>query len=469
VNDLNRVLDEQCKIATYEGPDTDGARRGSEDWLMEEALIRTSYRDFLCRKKKQHLSTGFTVPDLGSFLYPFQRHIVDWALRKGRACIFADCGLGKTPMQLEWGAQVSRRTEKPILILAPLAVSLQTQRQGVQFGIPVTVCRSMADITSGVNITNYEMLHHFDATAFSGIVLDESSILKSYSGKVRNQIIEAFAHTPCRLACTATPSPNDFMELGNHSEFVGAMSRPSMLATFFNHDGGETSKWRLKGHAVKPFWDWVASWAVMLRRPSDLGYSDQGFELPELRRHYHTVTSFAQEGMLFPVEAESLQERRESRIATVAKRIDLARDFATDGAQWLMWGDLNIETRSAAGAIPDAVEICGADTIGRKESVMLGFADRNVRVLVTKPKIAGFGMNWQNCNRMVFLGLSDSYESQYQAERRCWRYGQTQDVDVHYLISDRDGAVIRNIDRKRLQAEEMAEEMIEGMEGHHDG
>lgn len=423
-----------------------------------------TYAEFLAKKNKAHRSCGFEPDHLNGNLYPFQKHIVSWALRLGRAAIFADCGLGKTLMQLAWAKAVADRTGGMVLTLAPLAVTRQTQREGHRFGIPVTVCRSQADCNLGVNITNYEMLHHFDPRLFQGIVLDESSILKSFTGKIRNQVIESFAQTPYRLACTATPSPNDHMELGNHSEFLGVTTRTGMLATYFNHDGGETSKWRLKGHAEKPFWRWMASWAVMVNKPSDIGFDDGGFNLPEIRRHFHEIRTDAQDGVLFPVEAASLSERRDSRRVSINDRVNrLAEMVNGDADQWLIWGDLNAETDAAEDAIPSAVQVQGSDTQEHKESSMLGFADGVVKDLITKPKIGGFGMNWQNCHKMAFLGLSDSWESMYQSERRCWRYGQQHIVDSHIFVTDRDGAVIRNITRKQGQAQEMGQQMKEAM------
>lgn len=430
------------------------------------ASAEMNYGKFLERKRRRHRPSGFNTGSLSRYLYPFQRHIVEWALHLGRAAIFADCGLGKTLMQLDWARAVNEHTGRPVLILAPLAVSKQTEREGVHFDIPASVVRD--GTVKPISITNYEMLHHFSATDYSGVVLDESSILKSYSGKMRNQIIDTFANTPFKLACTATPSPNDYMELGNHAEFLGVMTRTAMLATFFNHDGGETSKWKLKGHAVGPFWEWMASWSVMLRKPSDLGYSDAGYDLPTLRRHIHTIETEAQTGYLFPVEAFDLSERRESRKVSIEDRVSRCAAMVNPSKdQWIIWGDLNAETEAAADSIIGAVEVAGSHPDKHKEDSMLAFSDGGIRVLVSKPKIAGWGMNWQNCHNIVFLGLSDSFESMYQAERRCWRFGQRHDVDVHIYVSDRDAGVIRNIERKRLQAEEMAEQMMEAMKQHH--
>jgi hypothetical protein len=363
-------------------------------------------------------------------------------------------------MQLEWARQVSNYTGRPVLILAPLAVSKQTQREGVKFGIDVTVCRDGAQIRPGINITNYEMLQHFDCSGFGGVVLDESSILKSYSGKIRNEIIDAFAYTPYKLACTATPAPNDYMELGNHSEFLNVMSRTEMLSMFFVHDGSDTSQWRLKGHAEDKYWEWVASWACVLKKPSDLGYADEGFNLPELRIHEHIIESEAAPFALIPMLAETLTERREARRASLDDRVSRAAELANSGGQWLVWCDYNKESESLARAITGAYEITGSDEPEYKEHGMMGFAAERIRVLVTKPSIAGFGMNWQNCHQMIFCGLSDSYEQFYQAVRRCWRFGQTQPVDVHVIISEAEQKVLQNVKRKESDADNMAANMV---------
>ena len=368
--------------------------------------------------------------------------------------------MGKTPMQLAWAAQVPGK----VLILAPLAVSQQTVREGRKFGIDLTYARSTSE--ARITITNYEMLDHFDPADYAGIVLDESSILKAYDGKFRSQIIESFKSTPFRLACTATPSPNDHMELGNHAEFLGVLNRTEMLSTFFVHDGGDTSKWRIKGHAESDFWRWVTSWAVMIRKPSDLGYEDGGFILPELVMHPHIVQAeHTPDGILFALEATTLQERQQARKLTTPERVaKVAEIVATKPDEpWLIWCNLNTESESAASAIPGAVEITGSDSMEQKESRMLGFSEGKHRVIVTKPSIAGFGMNWQHCPNVVFLGLSDSYEQFYQAIRRCWRFGQEKPVHCHIVTSDLEGAVVSNIQRKETDAARMAEGMVAHM------
>ena len=422
-----------------------------------------NYQEFLENKAVVDMPTGIEVlPELNPMLYDFQKDIVGWALKRGRASVFADCGLGKTPMQLEWAAKVPGN----VLILAPLAVSLQTVAEGRKFNIEVNYCRDQIQVKPGITITNYEMLEHFDSTYFTGIVLDESSILKSFTGKIRNQIIETFQRTPFRLACTATPAPNDYMELGNHAEFMGVMSRTEMLAMFFVHDGGETSKWRLKGHAENEFWKWLCSWAVMIRKPSDLGYSDDAFILPPMDMHQHTVkVDQAPDGFLFPVEALTLQERQHERKVTTDLRVEECAALVAQkpDEQWLVWCNLNDESAKLKQIIPGAVEVKGSDSIEHKERSMLGFAAGEVKILISKASICGFGMNFQSCHNMAFVGLSDSYEQFYQAMRRCWRFGQKNTVNVHVITAETEGAVVRNIQRKEDDAMKMADNMLEHM------
>jgi len=422
----------------------------------------SSYEEFLKSKRITIEDAGISVnpKTLNKNLFPFQRDIVKWALRKGRAAIFCDCGLGKTIMQLEFAAKIPGK----VLILAPLAVAQQTVREGQKFGIPATYGRQPID--EKITITNYEMLEHFNPADYNGIVLDESSILKSFDGQCRNQIIEAFRVTPFRLACTATPAPNDYMELGNHSEFLGALTRTEMLSTFFVHDGGETSKWRVKRHARSEFWRWVCTWAVMMRKPSDLGYDDDGFILPPLHIHDLSVEQTkADDGRLFAMPAATLQERRQARSGSVEDRaVEVARIVATKPNEpWLIWCNLNLESTAAFRAIEGAVEIYGAHDREQKEARMLSFANSEIRVLVSKPSICGHGMNWQHCPNVVFLGLSDSYEQFYQAVRRCWRFGQKNEVNCYIVTSSNEGAVTANIKRKEADALAMAEEMVQNM------
>ena len=426
----------------------------------------SEYTDFLKAKEIRYDSSGFEPESDNPKLFQWQSDIVRWALMKGRAAIFADCGLGKTPMQLQWASQVSAHEGKPVLICAPLAVAKQTQREGVKFDVPVAVCRKGKDVRQGVNVTNYEMLEHFDADVFAGVVLDESSILKDASSSTRKMLTEKFRNTPYKLCCTATPSPNDFMELGTHSDFLGVMTQPEMLATFFCHDGGNTSKWRLKGHAEQKFFEWVASWACCITNPADLGYDGSDFVLPELRIEEvvtKTKDMSNREGqyILFAETALSLNERREARRNSLTDRVRAAADIAnaTD-EQVLVWCDLNSESEALSEAINGAVEVRGSQSPDYKENAMNGFTDGVNRVLVSKPSIAGWGMNWQQCNTMVFVGLSDSFEAYYQAVRRCWRFGQTRPVTVYIIISEAEGCVKQNIERKQADAQRMTRELV---------
>lgn len=436
-----------------------------------------SYESFLENKRIVSKPAGIEPSRENPALFPFQRDIVRWALRMGRAAIFADCGLGKTAMQLEWAHQISESCDgQAVLIFAPLAVAEQTRAEGEKFGIPVHLCNAGLEIQSGVNVTNYEKLHKFSSnhSDFAGIVLDESSILKAFDGKTRNQLIEFAEFIPFRLACTATPAPNDHMELGNHAEFLSIMDMPEMLATFFVHDGGDTSKWRLKGHAQGQFWKWMASWAVMLRKPSDLGYSDDGFALPPLQMHMHSTPAVQPDDALFAVEAKTLLERRQARRDSLTDRVLQCGHLVNDTpGSWLVWCDLNVESKALTATIPGSVQVTGSDSPDFKREALLDFANGKVRVLVSKPSICGFGMNFQICHNIAFVGLSDSYEAFYQAVRRCWRFGQTQPVDCHVIASETEGAVVKNIERKEKDAARMAEGMVEHMahinQEHHRG
>lgn len=419
------------------------------------------YEDFVQSKILFDHPSGHEPGPPNPMLYPFQRDIVRWAIRRGRAAIFADCGLGKTPMQLDWAMNMPGN----VLILAPLAVSKQTMREGKKFGIEVKYCRDQSQVDSKITITNYEMMEHFDPEYYTGIILDESSILKSYSGKFRNSIIEAFRKTPYKLACTATPAPNDYMELGNHAEFLGAMTRTEMLSMFFCHDGGDTAKWRIKGHAENDFWKWICSWAVMVRMPEDLGYDNDGFVLPEIKFHDITVKGNAKPSdMLFAVEAMTLQERQGARRDSLQERAEAAAKLANKSKEaWLIWCNLNSEGELAERLIPDSCEVRGNQEIEFKEQAMMSFVSGELRVLISKPSIAGFGMNFQHCHNMIFLGLSDSYEQFYQAFRRCWRFGQKHPVNVYIITADTEGCVVSNIKRKEEQAAELAKEMVVNM------
>lgn len=420
-----------------------------------------SYADFIESKSKT--VDAVPIPMRGKLhkrLFPHQRDLVTWAMRRGRAAIFADTGLGKTAMMVEWARHVSAHGR--VIILAPLAVADQTVREAKSMGIDAAYCR--ADDGSRIVVTNYEMLHAFDASAFVGVVLDESSILKSFTGKTRNQIIESFAATKWKLACTATPAPNDFTELGNHSEFLGVKTHVEMLAEYFVHDGGDTSSWRVKGHAEDLFWRWVCSWGAVVKMPSDLGHDDGAYALPPIVRHDHEVKvdqSMARAaGLLFVDAARTLSDQRATRRATIDARVKMAADIAnsTDGPV-VVWCELNDEADACESAITGAVQVAGADSVDIKCARLVGFSSGEHRVMVTKPSVAGHGLNWQHCATMIFVGTSHSYEQTYQAIRRCWRFGQKSVVHVHHIAAETDSLIVDNFRRKEADAARLSSEM----------
>ena len=426
--------------------------------------MSTDYAKFLDNKRITVSDSGFDVglEVLEPGLFPFQARIVQWALRKGKAAIFAGTGLGKTRMQLKWAAHAAAHAGLPALVFAPLAVAQQTAREGAAIGIPVTVCRSQEDVRPGINVTNYDRLHLFDSTAFGAIVIDESSILKAYSGVTR-KALNAFAREiPYRLACTATPAPNDTIELINHAEWLGIMSGKEMIALYFTQDGNTTHNWRLKGHARRDFWAWLSTWAVAVRKPSDLGFDDSGYDLPPLEVRHHIVEGpSVKDGALFATEAEGLAEQRKARRGSLAARVAACVDLVNgDDQHWIVWCDLNDESAALTKAISGAVEVKGSDTPEHKANAMLDFADGKIRVLVSKPSLCGFGMNFQNCARQAFVGIGYSYEAFYQAVRRSWRFGQTRPVEVTVFASTADAGVIRELQRKEEQALEMFEELV---------
>lgn len=427
-----------------------------------------AYAQFLARKAIDDPATGLTDwPALPACLFPHQRDIVAWALRRGRSALFAGTGLGKSLMELAWAEAITAATGKNILHLAPLAVSNQMAREAGKFGIAARVVARQSDCGNGTNITNYQKLDHFDLSQFGGVILDESSILKSTDGKYRTALIDACQSIPFRLAATATPAPNDFMELGNHAEFLGVMKYTDMLATFFAHDGGSTQNWRLKGHAENEFWRWMASWAVMLRKPSDLGYANDGYDLPPLEYHQHTVkVEYApsmETGMLFPMQAATLSERIAARRDSVDERVAMAVAVTPTDRPFVWWCNLNSESEALAKAIPDAVEVRGSDSEEAKERKLIDFSEGRIRGLVTKPSICGFGMNWQHCADTGFVGLNDSFEQFYQAIRRFWRFGQSKPVNCHIIAAETEGATVANIRRKEADAERMAAAMVAHM------
>lgn len=423
------------------------------------------YADFIARKLSSVPPTG--LGNVGSLVLPsglfdFQDALVRWALRRGRSAMFADTGLGKSRMQLAWADAAHRQTGHDVLILAPLAVAAQTVAEGAEIGVAVNQCRDGAEVKPGITITNYDRLHRFDTSRFGAVVLDESSVIKHHTSKTLALLLEAFAQTPFKLCATATPAPNDWTELGTHAEFLGICTQTEMLAEYFVHDGGDTQTWRLKGHARQQFWRWVASWAALVRNPSDLGFDGSRYNLPALHVAQHVTKSTGHDqaatGMLFALEANTLSERRTARRESLEGRVEACAAMVNaDREPWIVWCDLNAEGDALRAAIPDAVEIRGSDDPDVKEQRLLDFAAGRIRVLVTKPSIAGFGLNWQHCARMAFVGVTDSWEAYYQAVRRCWRFGQQREVNVHILASDLEGAVVNNLQRKERDALAMAD------------
>lgn len=420
------------------------------------------YEKYIDKKLQAVTPTGIRRHvDLPASLFPHQRALTAWAIKRGRAAIFADTGLGKSRMEVAWADAVRKETGKPVLILAPLAVAVQTAQESAQIGVQVTVCRDGKDVDDrGINITNYDRLHRFNPAVFGGVVLDESSIIKHHDAKTFGILTAAFRDTPFKLPATATPAPNDWTELGTHAEFLGICSRQEMLAEFFTHDGGDTSVWRLKGHARQAFWRWVCAWGALIRRPSDLGFDDAAYALPPLHLHEHQVeVDMPTGGMLFAMEAQTLSERREARRMSMEDRVRecAKRVNAEAGEAWVVWCDLNDESTALTAAIDGAVEIRGSDDVDTKEERLQAFASGKARVLVSKPSICGWGLNWQHSARMAFVGVTDSYEAYYQAIRRCWRFGQKRDVHAHIFSSKAEGAVVANLKRKEREAAQMAE------------
>lgn len=425
------------------------------------------YEEFIKKREYAPIVSGFEA-DESAFpesMFEHQRAVVKWACRRGRAGVFMDTGLGKTITQLTWADQVCRKTGGYVLVLAPLAVAHQTVREADKFGLAATLAEGDDDISEpGVYVTNYEKLHRFTPEQFAGVVLDESSILKGMQGRVRAQITEFFSGTPYRLSCTATPSPNDFMELGTQSEFLGIMSQVEMLAMFFIHDtSGGTGSWRLKGHGKGRFWEWLATWCVFLRSPADIGFDSTGYDLPAIEMHEHIISTVP-DGSLFVEPAQSLQERNQARRESVEDRCRVAADIVNAlDEPCAVWCNLNAESELLAKLIHGAVEVTGSDTPEHKASALIGFADGEIKALVSKPRIAGFGMNFQTSRHCVFVGLSDSWESYYQAIRRQWRFGQTRTVHCHIVSADTEGAVVDNIRRKDEQHAELSAAMMEQM------
>jgi len=424
-----------------------------------------NYTDFLQKKHKDHILSGFDINQnkLNKSMFDFQKFIVQRALKAGKYAIFADCGLGKTLMQLEWANQVNKHTNKPVLILAPLAVTGQTIQEGGKFGIPIL---KYDGSINPIQITNYEQLENIDPSIFSGVVLDESSILKNFDGKTKELIIDLFKLTPYKLACTATPSPNDPMELGNHSEFLDVMGRNEMLAMYFIHDGGETAKWRLKGHAVKLFYQFVGSWAIMLNKPSDIGFKMDGYDLPDLNLIEKQITTQKRNnGSLFNDAIINATNFNQELRLTKIERLEQAAEIVNSNKDenFIIWIKQNEEGDLLKSLIPDAIEVKGSDTPEYKERMLLGFANNEFRVLITKTKIAQFGLNYQNCRNQIFASLDFSFEGLYQAIRRSYRFGQKNKVNIYLITTDTMTNVHESIQQKQKQFEIMQNEMSEAI------
>lgn len=422
------------------------------------------YDQFIDSKTKKHIDCGFDPMPITSNLFPFQKHVVEWAVKKGRAAMFEECGLGKTLQQLEWARQVSNHCNGPVLVLTPLAVANQTHNEAIKFGIDSRIVKTQNEIGNGINITNYEKLDQFDGVEFCGVVLDESSILKNFTGKTRIKLTSRFQETPYRLCCTATPSPNDYTEFGQHADFLGICSPAQMLATFFINDTFNTGDWRLKKHAQNEFWSWVASWAACIGKPSDIGFSDDGYILPELNLQNITVNvddiAKPGNGELFKHATLSATTMHEELRDTAPKRAEAVAQLVNKSQEtWIVWCNTNIEADELKKLIPEAVEVRGSDKPEIKEMRLKDFSEGKNRVLISKPSICGFGMNWQHVYNVAFVGLSYSFEDFYQALRRTYRFGQSKQVNAYVIQAHTEGKITQTIKRKIEQHQEMQEQM----------
>lgn len=423
----------------------------------------SNYLDFLAAKRAHADREGLTVPadQMHPRLFPWQAEIVSWAIGVGRAAIWADTGLGKTMMQLEW----ARHSGKTALVVAPLAVCAQTVREAAKIDLAATYIRSSAEITGpGLYVTNYERVESIDPTMLDAVVLDEASILKNSSGKMRELLISRFQGVPARLACTATPAPNDPEELTNQAEFLGQMKRNLMLAAYFVHD---QDGWRLKGHARRPMLQWMATWALAIRLPSDMGGDDSGYILPGLRIIPEIVEARVEaEGQLFATDLGGVSGRSQVRKQTLEARCQRAAEIiaAEPDEPWLIWTGMNAEADMLAKLVPDTVNVHGSLSPEEKSDALLGFADGRIKHLITKPQIASQGLNYQHCARMIFVGLSDSYEAYYQAIRRCYRYGQTRIVHAHIVLSEIESQIAANVRRKEAQASQFTTALVAEMQ-----
>lgn len=434
---------------------------------MRPTLDPRTYADFLERKTQLDAGGGFEPMLLPEFLFDFQNDLVEWAIRKGRAALFADCGLGKTPMQLVWAENIRHRTGRPVLLVAPLAVSYQAEAEAAKFGIEAAVSRD-GRVAAGITITNYERLHLFDRTEFEGAVCDESSAIKAFDGVRRALVTNFMRKMPYRLLCTATAAPNDYIELGTSSEALGYLGFMDMLSRFFTNGQkarfrGREAGWRFKGHAEEPFWRWVSSWARAMRRPSDLGFDDDGFVLPPLEHRQHVVDAQTlPEGRLFEVSAAGLRDERDEQRRTITERCETAAALLEDADSAVAWCQLNAEGDLLTKLIPGAAQVSGSDDIDAKEEALVAFGRGDIRVLVTKPVIGAWGLNWQHCHRMTFFP-SHSYEQYYQAVRRSWRFGQRHPVLVD-IVTTRGGVnALANLERKAEQADRMFDALVAHM------
>jgi hypothetical protein len=426
-----------------------------------------TYQEFVASKLAIRPPTGLAdVPPLRGSLFPFQAALVTWALRRGRCALFTSTGTGKTRMELAYADAVHRATGMDVLLLTPLAVAAQTAREAQAIGIDATIARDARDAQPGITITNYDRVHLLDADRFGAIVLDESSILKGIDGKSRAYLTKAFAHAAFRLCATATPAPNDVTELGQHAEFLGVCTRAEMLAEYFVNDASGTGEWRLKGHARESYWRWLATWAAVMRSPADIGFDATGYDLPPLHIHRHIIASdiasARENGFLFSLPEMGLTAVRAAKRDSLDQRVAKAAEIvaAEPDEPWLLFGELNVETDALEAAIPGAIQVAGADDVDVKVERLLSFAEGRIRVLVSKASIAGAGLNFQHCARVLFVGATWSWEQYHQAIRRCWRFRQTRPVHVHMICGDRETAAIEAIERKEAQATRMIDEVI---------
>jgi superfamily II DNA or RNA helicase len=434
------------------------------------------YRALCAAKKPKAMAEGLSrTPELNATLFDHQRHGVEFALRAGRSALFYDTGLGKTAMMLEWGRCIVEAENKPVLMLTPLAVAAQHVREAERLGIDAVQSRlGGAPDKARIVITNYERLDRFDPADYAGVILDESSILKSFTGKTAQKLIESFASTRYRLAGTATPAPNDHTELGTHSAFLSVMRRQEMLMRWFTHDSANTAEWRLKGHAAAPFWDWVASWARCVSKPSDLGFSDDGFILPPLNLQQHIVRADRSvdageeddgQGRLFRMPNRSATAIHKEKRLTADARAEIVASLVSGNSTEpvCIWVDTDYEADAVKAAVPDAKEVRGSMPIDRKEETLDAFSKGELRILLTKPSIAGFGLNWQHCATTVFAGVNFSYESFYQAVRRFWRFGQKRAVAAHMVCADTELEIAAAVTRKAGDHDRMKREMAAAM------